>query len=526
MLHTQSLESKKKEKPKETKQPEVKTIPEIKEVVKTPLLNLQLLKQDASVISDIPIGPKKKKKVPFAFLFKPIVSGKDKDYFFENLITLLRSGLDIASVLDSLKLDIKNKGLNEIMNTIEENVRNGLPFWKSIEEVNLVPKQMLNVIRIGEESGKLIENLKIVQDQLERDRDFKGKLRSASLYPIFIVVLMTVVGLGIAVFILPRLATVYESLKTELPFVTKLLIGIGKFLGTYGYFVVPIIIIVLVSLFFFIFVFSRTKFIGQWILLHTPVVKSIITEIEVSRFGFLMGTLLGSGFPIQDAFKLLEQSTDYNAFRNFYKYVAHKIEYGSSIRTAFESYKGVDKVIPPYTRQMIFTAEQTADLPATLERVGVIYLKKNETTTKDLTVLLEPILLIIVFLGVAFIAFAVILPIYSLVGNITDLASPSPTQLSTDAPQNEGTVAPDAIPNDPNAPGVTPAPAAVVQEIEILPNDVGSLNVRDSIGGNVIGQVQPGEVYDYLDFQAGWYQIRLASGDLGWVSGDFVKVTN
>lgn len=490
MLHTQNLENKKTE------------VPQVKN--------------------------KAKKKSPFAFLFKPIVSAKDKDYFFENLITLLRSGLDIASVLESLKLDVRNKGLNEIMETIQENIKNGLPFWKSIEEVKLVPKQMLNVIRIGEESGKLIENLKIVQDQLERDREFKSKLRSASLYPIFIVVLMGVVGLGIAVFILPRLATVYESLKTELPFVTKLLIEIGKFLGVHGYYVVPILIIVLMVLFFFVFVFNKTKFIGQWILLHTPVVKNIISEIEISRFGFLMGTLLGSGFPIQEAFALLEQSTEYFRFKNFYKYVSKKIEYGSSIRTAFESYKGVDKVIPPYSRQMIFTSEQTGDLPKTLERIGVIYLKKNETTTKDLTVLLEPILLIIVFIGVAFIAFAVILPIYSLVGNITDLAEGGGSaEITTDSTSNDDVIAPEEVPNDPNAPVANPdAAVEEIKEVEILDNEVGSLNVRDSIGGNVITQVFPGEVYDYLEFQAGWYQIRLASGDLGWVSGDFVKVTN
>lgn len=475
---------------------------------------------------EVPVVKKKaKKNSPFAFLFKPIISSKDKDYFFENLITLLRSGLDIASVLESLKLDIRNKALNNIMQVIEENVRNGLPFWKSIEEVNLVPTQMLNVIRIGEESGKLIENLKIVQDQLERDREFRSKLRSASLYPIFIVVLMSVVGLGIAIFILPRLATVYESLKTELPAVTKILINIGKFLGTYGYIAVPIIIVALILFFFFVFVYSKTKFIGQWILLHTPVVRSIISEIEISRFGFLMGTLLGSGFPIQEAFKLLEQSTDYNAFRKFYSHVAHKIEYGSSIRTAFESYKGVDSIIPPYTRQMIFTAEQTADLPVTLERVGVIYLKKNEETTKDLTVLLEPILLIIVFLGVAFIAFAVILPIYSLVGNITDLAEGNTGEQTIDTTNND-VPTPESIPNDPNAPEVSPDPGTpTVQEIEVLDTNGTPLNVRDSIGGNVISQINTGEVYDYVDKQAGWYQIRLPSGDLGWVSGDYVKET-
>ncbi len=486
------------------------------------MLHTQSLEKNKKEVSQV--KTKAKKKSPFAFLFKPIISAKDKDYFFENLITLLRSGLDIASVLESLKLDIKNKGLNQIMDTIEENVRNGLPFWKSIEEVNLVPTQMLNVIRIGEESGKLIENLKIVQDQLERDREFRGKLRSASLYPIFIVVLMTIVGLGIAIFILPKLATVYESLKTDLPFVTKVLIDIGKFLGTYGYFVVPILIVILITLFFFVFVFNKTKFIGQWILLHTPVVKNIISDIEISRFGFLMGTLLGSGFPIQDAFKLLEQSTDYNLFKKFYVYVAKKIEFGASIRTAFESYKGVDRVIPPYTRQMIFTAEQTGDLPATLERIGVIFLKKNEETTKDLTVLLEPVLLIIVFLGVAFIAFAVILPIYSLVGNITDLANPGPSQQSTDQTSNPNI--PVDIPAT-NPPASPPAePVAPVQEVEVVETNGTPVNVRDSIGGNVIGQVNSGEVYDYLDFQSGWYQIRLANGDLGWISGDYVKVTN
>lgn len=474
---------------------------------------------------DVPIvKPKAKRKNPFAFLFKPIISSKDKDYFFENLITLLTSGLDIASVLDSLKGDIKNKGLNSIISEIEENVRNGLPFWKSIESVKLIPEQLLSVIKIGEESGKLIVNLKIVQDQLERDRDFRSKLRSASMYPIFILVLMTVVGLGIGVFILPRLATVYTSLKTDLPPVTKVLINFGSFLGEWGYIFVPGVIIGMIVFFYILFINKRTKFVGQWILLHTPVVKNVIKEIEISRLGFLLGTLLGSGFPIQEAFKLLEQSTDFPSYKKLYLHIAHKIEYGSSFKTALESYKGIDSLIPVYTRQMIFTAEQTADLPATLQRIGAIYLKKNETTTKDMTVLLEPILLIIVWLGVAFIAFAVILPIYSLVGNITDLAEGNPAEQSTDSTTNPDT--PVDIPADPSSVPPQVPVAAPVQEIEVL--DVGEqgLNVRDSIGGNIITQVFTGEVYDYLDKQAGWYQIRLSSGDLGWVSGDYVKETN
>lgn len=171
----------------------------------------------------------------------------------------------------------------------------------AIRKMKFLPEHVISLIQIGEDTGNLAENLKLIVEQEQKERVFRSKLRSAMMYPLFVVFVTVVVGVGISWFILPKLSTVFDQLKMDLPLITRALVGVGNFLSDYGVIAVPAFFLVMAIIMFFMFFFKKTKFIGQAILLRIPGVKKLIQQIELARFGYIFGTLLEAGLPIMYA---------------------------------------------------------------------------------------------------------------------------------------------------------------------------------------------------------------------------------
>src|SRR3989344_42338 len=342
--------------------------------------------------------------------------GKERDYFVENLSMLISGGMPITSALDVIREELRSRRMKSVIANIKIDIESCFPLWRTLARTNLFPEHAVSMIRLGEKSGKLTENLKVVAIEQEKNRVFKSKLRSAMMYPVFVLSLTVIIGVGIAWFILPKLATVFAQLKIKLPLITKILIGAGTFLGEYGYYVAPAGILVMAAVFFFIFSFSKTKFVGQYILFSFPGIKDLIKEVEVARFGYLLGTLLEAGIPITQALDSLASATEVSPYRKLYLHVRDSVEDGNSIQKSFATYKRIGHLIPAPIQQLIVAGEQSGTLSATLLKIGQTFETKADTSTKNLTVILEPILLVIVWLGVMAVALAVILPIYNLIG--------------------------------------------------------------------------------------------------------------
>jgi type II secretory pathway component PulF len=238
------------------------------------------------------------------------------------------------------------------------------------------------------------------------------------LYPLFVLVLAVIIGLFIAWFILPRLALVFLQLKIELPFLTKILIQFGLFLGSYGLYAVPIFLLCLIVLLFFIFSFSGTKIIGEHLLFLFPGVKRLIKETEITRFGYLLGSLISAGLPLPDALRSLSQATSFFRYQQFYLFLYTSVSDGNSFKKSFVLYKKTYVLIPVPVQQLVIAGEQSGTLSQTLINIGTEYEIKTDSSVKDLSVILEPILLVIVWVVVVAIALAVILPIYGLLGGL------------------------------------------------------------------------------------------------------------
>ena len=342
--------------------------------------------------------------------------GKERDYFVENLSMLISGGMPIIGALDSITTELRSRRMKNVIAAIKSDIESGSPLWRTLAKSNLFPEHAVSLIRLGEESGKLIENLKVVAIEQEKERVFKSKIRSAMMYPVFVLSLTVIIGMGIAWFILPKLSIVFSQLKIELPLITKVLIGTGTFLGDHGQYAVPAAVTAMAILFFFIFSFSKTKFIGQFILFSSPGIKGLIKEVEVARFGYLLGTLLEAGLPITHALDSLASATEITQYKKLYLHLRDSVEDGNSLQKSFVTFERTNRLVPVPIQQLIVAGEQSGTLSGSLLKIGQTFETKADTSTKNLTIILEPILLVIVWLGVVAVALAVILPIYSLIG--------------------------------------------------------------------------------------------------------------
>src|SRR3989338_849857 len=123
---------------------------------------------------------------------------KERDYFVENLSMLLAGGMPILGVLDAIVKETRSRRMKTIIASLKADIESGSSLWKALAESRLFPKHAVSLIRLGEESGKLTDNLKVVAIEQEKDRVFKSKLRSAMMYPVFVLSLTVIIGVGIA----------------------------------------------------------------------------------------------------------------------------------------------------------------------------------------------------------------------------------------------------------------------------------------------------------------------------------------
>lgn len=458
--------------------------------------------------------------------------GEEKEYVIENLAMLVRSGMDLLSALSALKKEIRSKRMKRMLTAAEQDVNAGSPLWKALERTGIFPPYAIGLIRMGEGAGRLPENLTAVVQHQQKERVFRSKIHAAMLYPVFVLSLAFTLGVGISWFILPRLASVFATLRIELPLATRTLITVGKFLGQYGSLVVPLILVAGGVVIYFLFVSPGTRFLGQSLLFRFPGLRKLIQEIEVARFGFIVGTLLASGLSILEALDSLKEATTIRLYKNFYAALRNAIEEGNSFQKSFSMMqKRVNTLIPIPVQEMVVAAEQSGHLSTTLREIGGTFGEKTETTMKNLSVLLEPILLVIVWLGVIMVAVAIILPIYSLVGGLdTTIEGPQepaapPITVENVTPAPEPPPPPEPVSPPPEMVPEPAPPPPEKKNLKILPTELGYLNVRDapSRSGRVIQKILPGAVYEYRDKKEGWYEIVLPDGKTGWVSERYVK---
>lgn len=354
--------------------------------------------------------PKKVRKLHISF--------KEREYFTENLALLLKAAVPVGQAIQSLETTAKTKPMKKSLARMDADIDAGFQLADALDRSGIVSGQTLALVRLGEDSGHLVENLQLAAEQEEKRHMFKSKVRSALIYPAFVMSLTAIVGLGVAWFLLPKLATTFSQLQVKLPLISVYMIRFGEFLKAHGVVAVPAFLVVCALLGYLLFAAPKTKYIGQSLLFKLPGVGRLMREVEIAQFGYLLSTLLEAGLPIVKAIMLLAKASDAPRYQRLYTYLAESLSNGYSFKDSLEKYKHSTKLLPPSVQQMLIAGEKSGSLSEVLQMVARTYEQKADITTQNLEAIVEPIMLIIVWLGVMLVAVAVIVPIYSLVGGL------------------------------------------------------------------------------------------------------------
>ncbi len=346
------------------------------------------------------------------------ISYKEREYFSENLSLLLKSAVPIGEALDTLLLNARSRSFKKALHGMQDDISAGYNLADSLERSGIVSSQTLALVKLGEASGHLVENLQLAAVQEAKRHTFVTKVRSALIYPVFVISLTVIVGLGVAWFLLPRLAATFSQLRVKLPVISRVLISFGTFLKAHGLVAVPAFIGGCLLLGYLFFGAPGTKRVGKAILFHTPGIGRLIREIEVAQFGYLLGTLMDAGLSVTQALALLEQASTMPQYRKLYRHLAESINDGFTFKDSLKKYAHSQKMLPASVQQILIAGERSGSLPEVLLSIGRTYEQKSDITTQNLETIIEPVLLVLVAGGVMLVAIAVILPIYSLVGGL------------------------------------------------------------------------------------------------------------
>jgi len=341
------------------------------------------------------------------------ISTIDKVFLANNISLMIKAGLPLREAVATLQEQTKSKVFKKILEDIIKRLDNGESLADSLSRHPRSFNQLfINIIRVGEASGTLEENLKYLAIQLEKSYDLRRKVKGAMIYPLLVLTSTFVLGGALAVFILPKLLPLFKSFDVALPLPTKILIWVTETIQNHGLLIFGGLIGFIV-LFTLLSRLKPVKKINHKILLRIPLFGRISRSNNLAQFTRTLGVLLKSGIPIVQGLEITSQTLKNMSYRNALAETSNKVQRGKPI----SDHLRIEGFLFPVTvSKMIQVGEKTGNLEETLLHLAKFYEKEIDNVTKNLSNILEPILLIVIGLVVGFIAIAIILPIYKLTG--------------------------------------------------------------------------------------------------------------
>ncbi len=342
------------------------------------------------------------------------ITAVQKVVFTKHLAVMLRSGIGLREALSTIALQSKGK-LQEVLNKVCSDVESGIKFSDALAKHKKVFNQYyISMVSVGEESGHLVEDLEQLSAKYAKDHDLMLKVRSALMYPGVVLGLTFGLMMAIAIFILPKLTLLFKSLKYQLPWYTKVLLVVSQFFAHYG---IEAFVGIIVGICAIVWV-VRQPFsapVVHRIYLKLPIVGNIVRTVNLARFSMICGSLLKSGIPITQALTTTGNVIDNVVYRKALLDAVPRVNKGEPFSSAIED----SNLFPLFVVRMIAAGEQTGELANMFLYLSNFYEEELDATLKNLSVLLEPALLIFISIIVLGIALSIISPIYNFIGSLS-----------------------------------------------------------------------------------------------------------
>lgn len=336
-------------------------------------------------------------------------------FFARHLALILRAGLPIDKALQILQSQERNTSVRRVLQEMLALIQRGESFSSTLARYpTMFSLLFVSVVRWGEIGGTLVESLEHLASQLEKDHDLRVKVRSAFVYPVIVIGATFALGVIMAIFILPRLIGLFEALRVDLPLSTRLFLATARFFLRYGIFVLIVFPVFIIGT----TVFFRAKFARPFVhrvLLRLPVFGPLVQQVNLARFDRILGSLIRSGIPIVEALEITSQSLGNLLFQRALTSLKNTAREGVPLGREIGRYP----LFPPIQAQMIVVGEATGRLSEVLLYLAEFTERDVDARTKNLSVAIEPMLLIFIGVIVGGVAVAVITPIYQLVGSFS-----------------------------------------------------------------------------------------------------------
>lgn len=334
--------------------------------------------------------------------------------FTRQFSIMLNAGLNIIDTFDILKKQTSKQSMLKLIKSIDEDIKSGSSLSNSLKKhSDIFDNLYISLVQSGEKSGQLAEILSKLADDLEKKREYASKIKSALAYPIVILITMVIVIFIVFTFIMPQLMKMFNEMNLDLPITTRVLMLISFFLNKNWPLVLLLVLLFLISVKEFLSTEKGKKIIDAKII-SIPFFSKLIRMSNLVNSTRTLAILTKSGVSILESLEIVSSTATnyvyYEAFKRIYK----KVEKGESIGRAFSE----EKFFPPILIQMIQVGEETGHLDETLTRISKYFEVETEMAIKTLMSLIEPMILIILGIGVGFLVMSVISPIYQLTGSI------------------------------------------------------------------------------------------------------------
>ena len=342
-------------------------------------------------------------------IFKPKIKFAELVNFTRQLSTMINAGLPLANSLSILEEESESE-MGKLSANLLKDVEGGLSFSDALQKYpDNFTRIYTQLVKAGEAGGVLDEVLERLALNLEKDKDFKAKTKSAMIYPVIILIAMVVVMVVMMVAVIPKLTQMYDDFDAELPALTKIFMGISDFMVQFWW---VLLLIVVVGI-FALRSYKKTKkgelAIDRW-MLTIPVFGPMRQKIILTDFARTLALLLGAGVSLLESINIVAEAIDNAVYREELAEAAKQVERGTSLSAAVSRYED----FPPILHQMMSVGEETGKLDEILGKLAEYFEKESEYAVKNMTAALEPMIMIALAVGVGFMVVAIIMPIYSL----------------------------------------------------------------------------------------------------------------
>lgn len=334
--------------------------------------------------------------------------------FSRQLSVLIDSKVPLLSALNSLANQVDNRFFALKINSIIVDIDGGSSFSDALEKhPDTFSKFYVNMVRAGEASGTLQKALNDLADNVEKNYELTAKLRGALYYPGFILGAMFAVGFLMMSFVMPKLLVILEETSVTLPLQTRVLIWTSHFFATYWWAIGAAVIGGIIAFIYYIKTDEGKKEYDQWIL-KIPIINTMLHNVYIARFSENLATLIQSGLPITTGLMITSDVVGNEVYKEIIRESANEIKKGGGIAEVLNRYEE----IPPVVVQMVRVGEHTGRIDYTLSKITDFYTRETDRMVKNFSSLIEPILMVILAIGVGILVSAVLLPIYQVATSI------------------------------------------------------------------------------------------------------------